>query len=145
MLLITRVRRRKMCGNSAGFRALDAHGYTLVEVLAATVLLSIGILGVMSAMAASRDMQQRATWICIGRTIAQSKMEDMRGASALSIDGITSTTSDSRLPAGNQINVTVTRYPDFSQDKFFKALVTVSWPEGKGTRVITHESLISKI
>lgn len=134
-----------MCRNPAGFRALNVHGFTLVEVLAATVLLSIGILGVMSAMAASRDMQQRATWICIGRTIAQSKMEDMRGASALSIDGITSTTSDSRLPAGNQINVTVTRYPDFSQDKFFKALVTVSWPEGNGTRVITHESLISKI
>ena len=145
MLFIARDRRRKTRRNFARPRAVDGHGYTLVEVLAATVLLSIGILAVLTAMAGSRDMQQRAKWMCIGRTIAQSKMEDIRGGSTTDIDGLTAVTSDSRLPAGNQISVTVTRYPDSSQDKFFKALVTVSWPEGRGTRAITHETLISKI
>lgn len=145
MLFIARVRRRKVCRNSAEFRVLDAHGYTLVEVLAATALLSVGILAVLTAMSGSRDMQQRAKWMCIGRTVAQSKMEDIRGGSATDIDGLTAVTCDSRLPAGNQISVTVTRYPDVSEDNFFRALVTVSWPEGNGTRGITHESLISKI
>lgn len=120
-------------------------GYTLVEVMAAAVILSIGIIAVLSAVAASRDTQQRAGWMCIGRTIAQSTMENIRGASAADIDGMSSVTSDARLPAGNQIRVTVTRYPGVTETRLFRAVVSVSWPEGGGTRVLSNETLVSKI
>ena len=117
----------------------------MAEVLAAVLILSIGLLAILSSIVASRDTQQRASWLCIGRTIAYHKMEYVRSAAAAAVDGLNTTEQDMRLPAGNQIRVTVTRYPDSSQTKMFLATVTVTWPEGNGTRTLKHESFICKI
>lgn len=119
-------------------------GFTLVEVLAAVLLLSIGLLAVLSAYEAARETQKRAIYISIGRSVTQSRIEDMRAASFDSVLSYAGTTTDSSLPTGNSVVTTVTRYPTSSEPNCLKAKVAVSWPEGKGTRKIQYETLITR-
>ena len=97
-------------------------------------------------MAASRDSQSRARRIFIARHIALSGIEELRATSASSIPGLygQTVTQDSSLPAGNSVTVLVAHYPDISEDKIFRVVVAVSWPEGRGTRTIRYETLITK-
>ena len=119
-------------------------GFTLVEILCAVVLLSIGLLAVMTATQSSRDTQQRALYLSIGRNIAQSKIGTLRASSFDSLAGQAGTTSDSSLPAGNQVVVAVDPYPDGSEANLKRITVTVTWPEGKGTRRIRYDTLITR-
>jgi prepilin-type N-terminal cleavage/methylation domain-containing protein len=119
-------------------------GFTLVEVLAAVLLLSIAILAIMSANTAARQAQQRAVGLSIGRNIAQSIVDQLRAAPIGTIKTAAFPTSDSSLPAGNSIAVSVTGYPTSPETNLYKALVTVSWPEAAGTRRIQYETLIAR-
>ena len=119
-------------------------GFTLVEILCAVVLLSIGLLAVMTATQSSRQTQQRAQYLSIGRNVAQSKMEALRTISFDSLAAQAATTSDSSLPAGNQVVVAVDPYPDSSEANLKRATVTVTWPEGNGTRRIRYDTLITR-
>lgn len=121
-------------------------GFTLVEVLAAVVLLSIGLLAVLSAAQAARETQQRAVCMAAGRTVAQSKIEEARATSWASLDGLAGSTSDPSLPAGNTIVVATSQFnnslgqPDADLKK---VTVTVSWPEADGTpRAVVYETVI---
>lgn len=119
-------------------------GFTLVEILAACLLLSIGLLAVLTAVRAARETQQRALYLSIGRNIAQSKIDKARSMSVDNISSMAGTTQDSSLPAGNSITVSVNRYPDASQIHLYRVTVTVSWPEQRGTRRLTYETLIAR-
>lgn len=119
-------------------------GYTLVEVLAAVLLLSIGLLAVMSAYQGARETQKRAIYLSIGRSVAQSRIEEMRTASFDSVMSYAGNTTDSSLPSGNSVVTSVIRYPTASETNCLKAKVTVTWPEGKGTRKIQYETLITR-
>lgn len=119
-------------------------GFTLVEVLAAVLLLSIGLLAVLTADRASDETQKRATYISIGRNIAQSKLEELRGESVEDISGTNNTSTDQNLPSGNKINVAVAPYPSGAEANLCRAVVTVTWPEGNGTRRICYETLIGR-
>jgi len=132
--------------SSINHQPSTSRGFTLVEVLAAVLLLSIGLMAIISAMAASRDSQTRARRIFIARHIALSGIEELRAASAGGIAGLCgqTVTQDPSLPPGNSVKVLVARYPDISEDKIFRAVVSVSWPEGRGTRTIRYETLITK-
>jgi prepilin-type N-terminal cleavage/methylation domain-containing protein len=121
-------------------------GFTLVEVLAAVVLLSVGLLAILTASEAARDAQRRALYISAGRDIAQSKMEWVRCEKHYRVDGYTESGTDPSLPAGNSVKLVVSRYPDPYQEEtdMFRAVVTVTWPEGKGNRTISYDSLFYK-
>jgi prepilin-type N-terminal cleavage/methylation domain-containing protein len=122
----------------------SARGFTLVEIIAACLLLSIGLLAVLAAVQAARETQQRALYLSIGRNIAQSKIEKARSMSIDNISSLAGTTQDSSLPAGNSVTISVSRYPDASQIHLYRVTVTVSWPEQKGTRRLTYETLIAR-
>lgn len=119
-------------------------GYTLVEVLAAVLLLSIGLLAVLSAYQAARETQKRAIFLSIGRGVAQSRIEEIRTASFDNILSYVGSSNNSSLPSGNSVVTNVNRYPTASETNCYKVKVTVTWPEGKGTRKIQYETLISR-
>lgn len=119
-------------------------GFTLVEVLAATVLLSIGLMGILAANQAAQETQRKAVYLSIGRNIAQSKIEELRYSSIDSLGSSTSNSQNSSLPRGNSISTSVAPYPNSSSTDLYKAEVTVSWPEGSGVRRICYETLISR-
>ncbi len=123
---------------------LNKSGFTLVEVLAATVILSIGLMGVISAIAATRDTQQRTVYMAIARDIAISQMEDYRWTSKWDLWSIPPTRTSTKLPSGNLITCSWSPYPGVFETKMFKCRVTVSWPEAKGNRSISYESLFYK-
>lgn len=119
-------------------------GFTLVEVLAAVLLLSIAMLAIISANSAARGAQQRAVNMAVGRNVAQSIVDQLRAAPIDSITTMTFPAGDSALPAGNSIAVSVGGYPNSGETRLFKATVTVSYPEANSTRSIKYETLIAR-
>lgn len=117
-------------------------GFTLVEVLAAATLLSIGLLAVMLTGGTAGDYQRRAELICLGRAIAQSRIDQLRSLPVDSLPAQTGATSDPSLPKGNSVVTTVSSYPNTDEKDLYRVVVSVSWPEGKGTRTIKYETLI---
>lgn len=129
-----------ICSNTTS----KSGGFTLVEVLAAVLLLSIALMAIMTANAAARDAQQRAVSQAVARNVAQSIIEQLRSAPIDSIPTMTFPTSDSSLPTGNSIVVSVSGYPNSIETNLYCATVTVSWPEGAGTRSMQYETLITR-
>jgi prepilin-type N-terminal cleavage/methylation domain-containing protein len=119
-------------------------GFTLVEVLAAVLLLSIGLIAVLSAVQACRTTQQRTFYMPIGRNIAQSTIEILRAEPFDTAVGSAGQSTSSLLPKGNTIVLTISPYPTASDTNLYQALVAVSWPEGKGTRTIRYETLLAR-
>jgi len=119
-------------------------GFTLVEVLAAVLLLSIALMAIMTADTAARGMQERAVSQAAARNIAQSIIEQLRSAPIDSIRTMTFPATDSSLPSGNSIVVSVSGYPSSGETNLCRATVTVSWPEGAGTRTMQYETLITR-
>jgi prepilin-type N-terminal cleavage/methylation domain-containing protein len=117
-------------------------GFTLVEILVASLLLSIGLLAVLTATRAARETQQRALYLSIGRGIAQSKIEKLRATPVDSLSGLAGTSQDPSLPSGNSVQVAVTGYPNSSNTHLYRAIVTVTWPEHNGTRKVQYDTLI---
>ncbi len=117
-------------------------GFTLVEVLAAVLLLSIAMMAIMAANTAARRAQQRAVNMSIGRNVGQSIVEQLRAAPASNVTSMTFPTSDSSLPSGNTISVSVVPCPTPTETNLFYATVVVSYPEGGSTRSIRYETLI---
>ncbi|MCE5321929.1 type II secretion system GspH family protein [bacterium] len=115
-------------------------GFTLVEVLAAVLLLSIGLLAVLSAGRAAQETQQRAVRMSIGRLAAQSAIEQLRSNQSYTRPSSTVT----GLPSGNKIIISVSPVSGSrSATKLIYASVTVTWPEGSGTQKVFYETYIS--
>lgn len=115
-------------------------GFTLVEVLAAVLLLSIAMMAIMAANSAARGAQQRAVNMSIGRNVAQSIVEKLRAAPVDSITTMTFPATDSSLPSGNSISVTVVPL----DNNLFYGTIIVSYPEANSTRSIKYETLIAR-
>jgi prepilin-type N-terminal cleavage/methylation domain-containing protein len=115
-------------------------GFTLVEVLAAVLLLSIGLLAVLTANSAARQTQQCAVRLSIGRLAAQSAIERLRS----NINYTLPSTTVAGLPSGNNISICVSSVSGSRSDtKLTYASVSVSWPEGNGTQKVFYETYIS--
>jgi prepilin-type N-terminal cleavage/methylation domain-containing protein len=127
-------------------RSLVHGGFTLVEVLAAVVLLSIGLLAVLSAGQAARETQQRAVYMAAGRTIAQTKVDEARATHFDQLDQLVGSYSDPSLPPHNTVSTSVSPYTNpmgQADPNLGRISVTVTWPEGASTRSIVYETLIA--
>lgn len=123
---------------------LSRRGFTLPEILVATVLLSIGILAVLSSITVARQTQARLARMTSARVVANSMMEELRSVPLSTLDGLSTTSTSNMLPAGNQVLVTATRYPDEDHTRSLRVLVRVQWPEGSTTDEIIRESIIAR-
>lgn len=129
----------RVCNTIRGTR-----GFTLVEILAATMLLSVGLLAVVVSTRTARDYQERATRLSLGRTIAQSRIDELRSMPVDSVPLQAGSTSSPVLPKGNSIVTTVSGYPNSDETDMYRVVVRVQWPEGKGTRTVAYETLIAR-
>jgi prepilin-type N-terminal cleavage/methylation domain-containing protein len=125
-------------------RTTRQSGFTLVEIVSAVALLSIGLLAVLSASRAARDTQRRAVLLSLGRGIAQSKIEELRAAPFDSLAAMAGTTTDPSLPRGNQIVVTLSKYPEATENNMYQATVVVSWAGEQGARSVRYDTLITR-
>lgn len=112
--------------------------------MCAAALLSIGLMAVLSASQAARETQQRAQYIAVGRTIAQSKVDELRATPFDSLPSKAGTSSDPSLPRGNTVTVAVNLYAGAADGNVYQACVTAAWPEGRGTRTIRYDTLITR-
>ena len=119
-------------------------GFTLVEVLAAVVLLSIAMLAILTANSASRSTQQRVAGLATGRNVADSIITQIRAAPFDSVTTKSFPKNDPSLPSGNSITVSISKYPTSSENNLLKAVVKVSWPEANGTRTLQYNTLIAR-
>jgi len=117
-------------------------GFTLVEILCAAAILSVGLLAVFSANQAARETQSRTLYLSLARGVAQNKIEELRAAPFDSLSAMTATTTDPSLPSGSQITGTVSAYPDDTAQDLRLASVVVTWPEGRGRRTVRYDTLI---
>lgn len=127
-------------------RLRNCGGFTLVEVIAAALILALGLLALVSACQAGRETQRRAVYMAVARDIAQTQIEELRAAqfdSVLAQAGDTNW-SVSSLPAGNRVFMSVARYPDASATRLCRVSIRVIWPEAAGTREISYETLIAR-
>ncbi|MDH7601010.1 MAG: prepilin-type N-terminal cleavage/methylation domain-containing protein [Armatimonadota bacterium] len=131
-ILVTRGLRTRRCG------------FTLVEVLAAAALLSIGLLAVVATSGTAREYHRRAALLSVGRAVAQNRIEKLRSMPVSSLPAQAGTASDPVLPKGNSVVTTVSGYPTADETDLYRVVVRVSWPEGGGTRTITYETLIAR-
>lgn len=125
-------------------RIFSDGGFTIVEVLAAVALLSVGLLAVLAGTEGARDAQARAVCIATGRSIAQSEIEQARETPFDQIGSLAGASSSSSLPPGNTITVAVSNYPSSSTPDMRNVTVTVVWPEKNGTRTISYGTLIAR-
>lgn len=125
-------------------RAARRSGFTLVEIVSAVALLSIGLLAILTATRAARDTQQKAVHLSIARAIAQSKLDQVRATPFDSIPSMAGVSTDTALPTGNQIVVTTAKYPDASETNLYQVTVTVSWTSAQGARTIRYDTLITR-
>ena len=134
-------------GRSPSLRRLrQDDGFTLVEVIAGSLILAVGLLALVTACQAGRETQRRAVYIAVAREIAQSEIEAPRADQFDSIFAQVGDTdrTDASLPAGNHVIVSVSRYPDASSDRLVRITVRVTWPEASGTREVYYETLITR-
>lgn len=138
--------RLRGCGRACQERGTrhSPGGFTLAEVLAAVLLLAIGLLAVIAAAQGARDSQQRAVYISAARSIAQSKIDELRAASFDTLVRPIAATADSSLPRGNCVTVSVSRYPNDLETNLCLVTVNVTWPEGKSSRSVSYATLISR-
>lgn len=130
--------------SGTAYDATRRSGFTLVEIVSAMALLSIGLLAVLSANQASRSTQQRAVYLSLARCVAQSKIEQLKAAPFDSVSSMAGTSSDSSLPRGNQIVVTVSKYPDGAEDNLYQATVSVTWQGDHKMRTVRYDTLITR-
>lgn len=110
-------------------------GFTLVEILAAVVLLSIGCLALLAAIPTARESQQRAVNMAVARNLAQSKIDWLRYSSYDTISSYSNTQNDSSLPNGYW---TIQTSP--VDANLCAAVVTVGWQELHGGDLKVYEA-----
>lgn len=135
--------RSRMC-RKADCLIENTSGFTLVELLVAVTILSIGLLGIMSAIAAAQDTQARAIHMAIARDVAIKRIEIYRSNTSGGVYSWQAPFTSPDLPKGNKFTPTSAKYPDSTSSMLWRVAVTVVWPEGKGTQRKVYETLLYK-
>ncbi len=122
-------------------------GFTLVELMVASVMLSISLLAILSVFTTSRSSQTYAAALQQAYTIADSEIERQRALDFASLIAGTTTTTQRGLPGGSMI-VKVEPYPSGSIQYLRRITVTVSWSTQseaiRKTGSVTEETLVAR-
>ncbi len=109
-------------------------GFTIVEVIVAIVILTVGILGIVGATAKMTAMQSKGERLATAAFYAQSRMEQLRAAGCATAAGGTET-----LVGAYIMTWTVAAQAAGSR----AVMVTTQYPTGTGTAAIdTFETYI---
>ena len=116
-------------------------GFTLIEVLVAMVVLSIGLLGVASMQVVATQVNGVSNGISRGIVVAQDKLEELMvldyGDAALAdatAEGIFTTYTEAAPPTGFRVTWQVDRHPD-NETKTIN--VTAQWQRSGSQKSFT--------
>jgi prepilin-type N-terminal cleavage/methylation domain-containing protein len=122
-------------------------GFTLVEILVATVLMAVALIVIASMFPIGRLSQRKAQYLAVASSIAHDEIEALRATKFDNIKVQTTSATDARLPDGNTVTTEVTYFPTPADRELKQVKVVVQWPGGAvpwlGGRV-EHETLIAK-
>lgn len=125
----------------------DRGGFTLVEILVSCVILSIGLLALLTALGVAHATQDNAQHLLAARAAAQSEMERVRGLPFSSMPSSSPSVTTTAVPGlpGGQMKVTISKYVyQASVTDLRQVRVEIYWESsGKlyGPGKITLESL----
>ena len=127
-------------------RIKDARGFTLLEVMVALVIFTIGLLGLAGMQIMAIKGNSFGQQMTVASTIAQNQLEAMRESAGSLSDGNDTVTDQNGITYTRTWTVTADS-PDTNMDT---VLITVSWtgPTGSGseaTRSISMRTIISQI
>jgi prepilin-type N-terminal cleavage/methylation domain-containing protein len=108
-------------------------GFTLVEILVATVVLAVALIAIATIFPAGRLSGKKAECLAIAAGIAQSEIDGLRTTQFQSVQPSTASTSHPRLPDGNTVTVEITGFATAGDDDdpdLMKVRVNVRWPGG---------------
>ncbi|MBW1800743.1 MAG: prepilin-type N-terminal cleavage/methylation domain-containing protein [Deltaproteobacteria bacterium] len=119
-------------------------GFTLLELIVAISILTVGILAVASMQVASIRGNAFADGVTEGSTCATDRMEKLRRVSWDDPDLTTgSPHDDPSAPAGYSVSWTVTEDTPVEETKTIE--VTVNWEEYGGQKTVTMQTVIPRI
>jgi len=128
----------------------NRRGFTLIECIAAVLILGVGLVGVAGSMTAALLSNQKASDMQLAISIAQSTIEEMRsqGFGSVTYDDFPATATQTTEPeladlhAGTRTIVITNNYGGNTRLK--KVAVTVSWRGRNATPVsITLETIVT--
>jgi type IV pilus assembly protein PilV len=112
-------------------RSKDERGFTLLEVMIALVVLSIGLLGLASLQIMAIKGNSFGQQMTVASTLAQNQLEQLRRTSGALADGNDTVTDQNGITYTRTWTVT----PNTPQQGATTVLITISWtgPTGEGS------------
>ncbi len=122
-------------------------GFSLIEVMMALMVLSVGILAYAKSSVAIRDTNIQSTKESIAITLAQDKIEELKAVNLIDGMGSTDTVNPKGVIDGPGTPYTrawsVTENTLFTCNCYYDVAVTVSWVN-QGTRSVTLNTQVSQ-
>lgn len=118
------------CGMPALHTTAGAAGFTLVEILVATLLMAVALIVIASIFPLGWLSQRKAEYLATASGIVQSEIDSRRGSKFNEMPVGTTTGSDGRLPEGNTVTVEVALFPTSGDLDLKSVRVAVAWPGG---------------
>jgi prepilin-type N-terminal cleavage/methylation domain-containing protein len=122
-------------------------GFTLVEILVATVLLAVALVVIASVFPAGRLSQRKAAYLAVAHSIAQQTIEGLRASKFGDVTVGTTSSTDPRLPEGNSVTTEVACFPTVDDTELKQVKVSVRWPGGAVSWLgghVDYETLIAE-
>lgn len=108
------------------------HGFTLIEMLVALVVLSIGMLGLSRMTVSTINVNALTRQLTVAAALAQDRMESLKQAGYAGATMVTSTEDYGAIPNYSAYKRVTTIKMD-TPEAMKTVIVTVSWQSGKHT------------
>ena len=120
-------------------RESDRRGFTMIEIIIAVLLLTVGLIGIVSVSVMVIDGNQFSKTMTTATSLAKDKLEELQNAS---YENITSSTAPETKENIYQRSWTVTA--DSPAVNMKTIVVTVTWPWKGQTKDVTLRTIIAK-
>ena len=116
----------------------DERGFTIVETMAATLIMAVAFLGLAGVHTISTRAQSLGNNQGLATFIANDQIEQMRRSSFAEV------VTDAKVIDAQGVSFTVARYiTNANQAK--RVTVLVVWNERTGVQQLSHETLVSRV
>jgi type II secretory pathway pseudopilin PulG len=113
-------------------------GFSLVEIIISTFIAVIIISGIIYTYRASWDFVKEADEMAFARTLAISKLEELKGYTSTTLHSLNNTTFSDTLPNNEQITGVIS----VSSSEPPKVTITMQWGPSQARKTISISSIL---